>query len=168
MHSSINADCNKVGRERLSAGFGLRLWGSRAPHALRFGVLRRSRVCSLAAVVIAAAACGLPPGPSDSPSSSSGLHGEITDPAGDTQSDARVRIAPDLIRATADVGGGNITVVIHFAPGTFDHQTTRVSVLLDTDLNTSTGIAQRPGLGADYGIDFVASTTLANVTRADP
>ena len=131
-------------------------------------MLRRSRACSLAAVVIAAAACGLPPGPSDSPSSSSGLHGEITDPAGDTQSDARVRIAPDLIRATADVGGGNITVVIHFAPGTFDHQTTRVSVLLDTDLNTSTGIAQRPGLGADYGIDLVASTTLANVTRADP
>jgi hypothetical protein len=125
-------------------------------------------VCSLAALVIAAAACGLPPGPSDSPSSSSGLRGEITDPAADTQPDARVRIAPDLIRATADVGGGNITLVIQFASGTFDHQTTRVSVLLDTDLNMSTGIAPRQGLGADYGIDLSAATTLANVTRADP
>ena len=61
------------------------------------GVLRRSRVCSLAAVVIAAAACGLPPGPSDSPSSSSGLHGEITDPAGDTQSASAGPAPPDCM-----------------------------------------------------------------------
>ena len=130
--------------------------------------MRRGRpVFGLIALFIAAARCGLPPGPSDSPSSS-GLHGEVSDPAGDAQSDARVRIAPDLIRATADVASGNLTLVIQFASGAFDRQTTRVSVLLDADLNASTGIAQRQGIGADYGIDLAAANGLANVTKADP
>jgi len=82
-------------------------------------------------------------------------------------SDARVRVAPDLVRATADVAAGNITFLIQFAPGTFDRQTTRVSVLLDTDENALTGIAQRQGLGADYGLDLAAATSLANITKAD-
>jgi hypothetical protein len=131
------------------------------------GVRRRWRVCGLVALAFGAVRCGLPPGPSDSPSSST-PRGEITDPAGDALSDARVRVAPDLIRASAEVTGGNINFVIQFAPGTFDPQTTRVSVLLDTDVNMSTGIAQRQGLGADYGIDLAAATALANVTKADP
>src|SRR5436309_2453203 len=90
-----------------------------------------------AALVLLSAGCGLPPGPSDSPSTATTVHGDVNDPAGDAISDTRVRVSPDLIHATADVAGGNITFTIQFASGTFDRQTTRVSVLLDTDLNTS-------------------------------
>jgi len=131
------------------------------------GMSRRLRVCALVALAGVGSWCGLPPGAPDSPSPAA-LHGEISDPQGDTQPDARVRVAPDLIHATADVAGGTITFVIQFASGTFDRQTTRVSVLLDTDMNASTGIAQRQGMGADYGLDVIPATAAANVTKADP
>ncbi len=121
----------------------------------------------LAAFVLLGTGCGLPPGPSDSPSTAA-VHGDVSDPAGDAIADARVRVSPDLVHATAEVARGTITFVIQFASGTFDRQTTRVSVLLDTDLNTSTGIPQRQGIGADYGIDLASATAPASITKADP
>jgi hypothetical protein len=63
---------------------------------------------------------------------------------------------------------GNITFVVQLAPGTLDRQTTRVSILLDTDQDPSTGIRQQDVIGADYGIDMAASTSQAMITKADP
>src|SRR5262249_41252991 len=77
-------------------------------------------------------------------------------------------VPPDLVRATADVAGGNVTFVIQFAPGTLDRLTTRVAVVLDTDRNGSTGISQGNGLGADYALDLTASRGLGAITKADP
>ena len=98
------------------------------------------------------------------------LHGEVTDPAGDAVADARIAVSPDLVRATADVvtGSGSVTFVIQFAAGSFNRQTTRVSVLLDTDQDGSTGNRQVSGLGADYGLDLDAATGQAAVTKANP
>jgi len=94
------------------------------------------------------------------------LHGDISDPVADALSDSRVAVAPDLVHATADVSGGNITFVVLLASGTFDRQITRVSVLLDTDQDGSTGIRQPDGLGADYDIDL-AGTGQATIMKAD-
>ena len=95
------------------------------------------------------------------------LHGEVEDPIGDALSDSRVSVSPDLARATVDVAGGNLTLVVQFASGTLDRQSTRVVVVLDIDQDASTGIPQ-PGLGGDYGIDLMASTVQATITKADP
>jgi len=117
------------------------------------------------AVFLAATACTNSPAV---PSSTHTMRGDVSDPAGDALSDPRVPVAPDLVRATADVVAGNITFVIQFAPGTLDRQTTRVSVLLDADQDGSTGIQQAGGIGADYNIDLAAGTSQAAITRADP
>ena len=58
--------------------------------------------------------------------------------------------------------------VVQFAPGTLSRQSTRSSVLLDTDQNASTGLGQPDGLGADYSIDLDASRSQATITKADP
>jgi hypothetical protein len=102
------------------------------------------------------------------PSTVAALHGEITDVTGDAVSDPRVAVAADLVRATADVSAGNLTVVIQFAPRTLDRPTTRVSLLLDVDRNGSTGIGQGNGIGADYAVDFAAVSGLATITQANP
>jgi hypothetical protein len=117
------------------------------------------------AVLLAAAGCS---SPTTAPSASSQtLHGEVSDPTGDALSDFRVFVSPDLVHGTADVVAGNLTFVIQLAPGTLDRQTTRVSVLLDTDQNASTGVPEASGFGADYGIDLAAGTSQATVTKAD-
>jgi hypothetical protein len=118
-----------------------------------------------AALLLAAAACT---GSTAAPSSTPTMRGEVSDPAGDALSDPRVPVAPDLVRATADVVAGNITFVIQFAPGTLDRQTARVSVLLDIDQDRSTGIQQASGIGADYNIDMAAGTGQAAIAKADP
>jgi hypothetical protein len=82
--------------------------------------------------------------------------------------DSRVPVPPDLIHATGDISDTNVTFSIQFAPGTLDRRSTRVSVLLDTDLFASSGIRVRDGIGADYGIDLDTSRSLATVTKADP
>jgi hypothetical protein len=123
------------------------------------------RTACVAAVLLATTACT---GSTTAPSSTQAIRGDDSDPAGDAVSDARVPVAPDLVRATADVAAGNITFVMQFAPGTLDRQTTRVSVLLDTDQDGSTGIRQASGIGADYNIDLAAGTSQAAITRADP
>jgi hypothetical protein len=101
-------------------------------------------------------------------SSTTALHGEVTDPTGDAQADPRIAVTADLVRATADVASGNITFVIQFAARTLDPVTTRVSILLDTDRDGSTGIRQGDGIGADYAVDLAAATGQATVTKADP
>jgi hypothetical protein len=123
------------------------------------------RMACVAALLLAAAACS---GSTAAPSSTQTVRGEVSDPTGDALSDPRVPAAPDLVHATADVVAGNITFVIQFAPGTLDRQTTRVSVLLDTDQDGSTGIRQASGIGADYDIDLAAGTSQAAITKADP
>lgn len=129
-----------------------------------------SRLSWAAAVVIVfSSACG---GGSASPAAPSAtvpaLHADVTDPRGDASSDPLVPNPPDLVHATIDVAGGNLAVAIQFAPGTFDRQTTRVSILLDTDRDAATGIVQGAGLGADYSLDAVPGSGQATVTKADP
>jgi hypothetical protein len=133
-------------------------------------MLRVARAASMT-VVLAAGACSNSTAPDRVPPTiPPPLHGDVTDPVGDAVADARIAISPDLVRATADVvaGSGSVTVAIQFAPGTFNRQTTRVSVLLDTDQDGSTGNRQVSGLGADYGLDLDAATGLAAVTKANP
>jgi hypothetical protein len=72
------------------------------------------------------------------------------------------------VHATADIASGSLTIVLQFAPGTLDRQTTRVSVLLDTDQDGSTGIRQTDGIGADYSMDLAAATSQAGVAKANP
>jgi hypothetical protein len=119
----------------------------------------------IATLFFAAISCG---GSTTAPSTTSvTLHGEVSDPVGDALSDPRVAVPPDLVHATADVVAGSITFVVQLAPGTLDRQTTRVTILLDTDQDPSTGIRQQDGIGADYTIDMAASTGQAAVTKAD-
>jgi hypothetical protein len=122
--------------------------------------------------LLCAVSCGgstTTPSTSATPPSTSGtlLHAEISDPIGDALSDPRVPVAPDIVRITTDVAAGNVTFVVQFAPGTLDRQGTRVTLLLDTDQDGSTGIRQPDGVGADYDIDIAAATSLASITKAD-
>ena len=128
---------------------------------------RRTLAVAVSALCLAAAACSST-STTASPSATSALHTEVNDPVGDTVVDGRQSIAPDLVHATADVASDNITFVIQFAPGTLDRQTTRVSVVLDTDRNASTGISQGNGLGADYALDLTANSSQGAITKADP
>jgi hypothetical protein len=114
--------------------------------------------------LFAGVSCGSSP---TAPSTTSTLHGEVSDPIGDTIADARVSVPPDLARATVDVAAGNVTIVVTVAPGTLNRQATRVSALLDIDQNGATGIRQGDGIGADYSIDLAASTGQATITQAD-
>ena len=130
---------------------------------------RRASLALLPAIV--AAACG---GSSTAPSTSSSgsapapLRADVTDPVGDTLADARVAVPPDLVRATITVASQTLTLVVSFAPGTLARQTTRVTALLDTDLNAATGIRQADGIGADFGLDFDANGGQAAIIKADP
>jgi hypothetical protein len=84
-----------------------------------------------------------------------------------TRSGLAGSVALDLVRATAVVASGNITFVIQLASGTLNRQTTRVSVLVDTDQDAATGIREPNGLGADYAVDLAAGTSLATINKAD-
>jgi len=151
--------------------FGRRFWhGCR--HSIHSAALISMvpRGC-IVLLLIVGSDCGGPATPTTAPTSTptpSTLHGEVSDPLGDTLSDARVPVPPDLVHGTADVVAGNITFVVQFAPNTFDRQTTRATILLDTDQNASTGIRQLDGVGADYAIELTASTSTAGITKADP
>ena len=123
----------------------------------------RLRFASLAAVLVAAAACG---GSSTTPTVTA-LHGEVSDATGDAVADPSAPVSPDLVRGTIDVSGGNIAVTIRFAPGTFDRATSRVTIELDTDQNPSTGL-RTSGLGVDWGLDLWAATSQAAVLQATP
>lgn len=121
------------------------------------------RLSLLIGVFVAATACG---SPSTTPSSTvNTFHAEVTDAAGDAVVSAAVSTPPDLIHGTLDVGGGNLTVTVQFAPGTLSPSTV-VTILLDTDQNPATGYNDS-GYGIDYGVSFYASTE-AFIQKANP
>jgi len=136
--------------------------GQSPSHALASG---RSRAVVVAAAISAAACGGSPSGPT-APASTA-LRADVADPVGDTMSDPRMPVAPDLVRATATVENGNLTLVVSFAPGTFDRQTTRVAVLLDTDQNPATGIRFGAALGPDFALDLFAPNNQTTIVKAD-
>lgn len=104
----------------------------------------------LTVLVLSAAACG---GSSTTPTSTP-VHVDTIDAAGDAVPSGGVARPPDLIHGTADVSGGNVTFVFQFASGTLDPQSTRLTVQLDTDQNIGTGITGTSGLGIDYVLDM--------------
>ena len=116
------------------------------------------------AAATAAVACG---SSSTAPTTSGALHADLTDPKGDAVGPAGVTNPADLVGGTVDVNGGALTIVLRFAPGTLDGQTTRVAIDLDTDQNASTGNAS-VGMGIDYSLDVFARTNQTKVTQATP
>jgi len=130
-------------------------------------IARVGRATCVAAAVVGASACGNSPAPSAPAPIASTLRADVTDPIGDTVSDPRVPVAPDLTRATATVENGNLTLVVSFAPGTFDRQTTRVVALIDADQSPATGIRLPDGLGADFAVDLFPAAGRSTVSRAD-
>lgn len=96
------------------------------------------------------------------------FQGEATDPVGDTASvgDARVLRPADLIYASVRITDDELRLSVRFAPGSFDPATTGVMFLLDTDLDSATGV---PGLGvgAEYAVTLEAQPVRqATVARA--
>ena len=91
------------------------------------------------------------------------LTGAVTDTAGDALPRPGVAVTPDLIGATMEVSGGNLTLTVTLAPGTLSQTQTLISATLDTDENPATG---SPGIdsagtdaalmGTDYVINAVA------------
>ncbi|HJZ72492.1 MAG TPA: hypothetical protein VKE51_12190 [Vicinamibacterales bacterium] len=130
-------------------------------------VTRMARRTCAAAAIAGACGCGSSATPPSTPTPAPMLRADVTDPIGDTVPDARVPVPPDLVRATATVENGNLTLVVSLAPGTFDRQTTRVVALFDTDQNPATGIRQQNGLGADFGLDFFPGAGRTTIVRAD-
>jgi hypothetical protein len=103
------------------------------------------------------------------------MTGTVTDPAGDALPRPGVAVTPDLVGATIEVNGGNLTLTVTLAPGTLSQTQTLISATLDTDENPNTGA---PGIdsgatdaalmGADYVINAVIprNSTQALVLRA--
>jgi hypothetical protein len=115
--------------------------------------------------ILLAAACG---GGSTTTPTPTALHAELGDPGGDALADPSVSVSPDLVHATVDVSAGNIAFAIQFAPGTLDRSTSRVTIELDTDRNSSTGIRQADGVGVEYAVDMWAPTNQASILKAVP
>ena len=96
------------------------------------------------------------------------FHGEATDPVGDTArvGDPRVRRPADLVYASVRVTDNEVRFNVRFAPGSFDPITTGVLFLLDTDIDSTTGV---PGLGvgAEYAVNLEPQPVRhAHVARA--
>jgi hypothetical protein len=132
---------------------------------MRTVIARNWAAAGLAVLLVATIDCtnSTPTTPSTGPVA---LHGDVSDPAGDSPSDPRVPVSPDLVRATAEVAAGAVTFLIQLAPGTLDRQATRVVILLDTDQSPSTGIRQIDGMGADYSLELLSSQ--ATISKANP
>jgi len=122
----------------------------------------KAGACLLAVGVAALTACAHP-APSGKPLP---WHVDVTDPIGDAVRDSRIPVSPDLVHAAVTVAGGYAAFAVEFAPGTFNPQTTRVSIVLDTDQNGLTGIRQFDGMGADFALDLAAATGTAAVLQA--
>jgi hypothetical protein len=124
------------------------------------------RLAGPAAIVILTAACGSNGASSTTaPSSPSTLHAEVADPVGDAVGSPGVSTPPDLVHGTVDVAGGNLTLAIQFASGTFDRATTRVTIELDTDQNPATGNVGAGPIGIDYIVDMWAARTPATLIQ---
>jgi len=77
------------------------------------------------------------------------FRGEATDAVGDASAVPGVARSPDLVRATVVVADESVSFGVWFAPGTFDSATTAVTIQLDADRDTTTGVPLR-GMGVDY------------------
>jgi hypothetical protein len=144
-----------------------------------------NRMAPVLLLTAMAGGCGSSGSPASPSSSTATLRGTVTDPAGDSLSALpSVPISPDLVSATVEVTGGNLTVTVSFAPGTLSSTQTVWYAVLDTDENVNTG---RPGvpapvpgnfgdtglLGVDYEIAAVyprssSQATIFRVTGAPP
>jgi len=96
------------------------------------------------------------------------FRGELTDPVGDTAGvgDPRVRRPADLVYASVRVTDDEVRFNVRFAPGSFDPMTTSVMLLLDTDIDSTTGV-RGLGVGADYAVGLEAQPVRhATVARA--
>ena len=132
------------------------------------------RSTAFAALCIAACASALAAcGNSDSdtspaaPGSNLVLRGTVADP--DSDALPLVPVNPDLVAATIDISGGNVTITVTFAPVTLSRTQTLFVADLDTDENPNTGITVDPGvLGADYVVQAVTprNSSFATVSRA--
>jgi hypothetical protein len=110
------------------------------------------------AVLLLAAGCSGSTTPTTPSPTAPIFHADVSDPVGDpirNPTFPQFTNLPDLVRATVDVVGGNITFSIRLAPGTFDPQTTLLLIDLDTDQNASTGFA-RNGQGVDFSLNMGA------------
>ncbi len=94
------------------------------------------------------------------------LRGDVSDPAGDAIPAAGVSTSPDLLHATVDVVGGNVTFTVQFATGTFSRPTTGVLVDLDIDRNPATGITGDGGFGIDYVVTLWGPTNQVQIQKA--
>jgi hypothetical protein len=112
------------------------------------------RRLALIAVGSVLAACG---GNSTTAPTPAAPHADISDPVGDARNANYPQFTnpPDLLHATVDIAGGNITFSIRLAPGTFDPQSTVLVIDLDTDQSPSTGLL-RNGQGVDYSLTMGA------------
>jgi hypothetical protein len=87
--------------------------------------------------------------------------GEVTDPTGDGDAAGN----NDLVFARAEVIGDDIKFTVQLAPGTFDPNTTTLTIGLDTDQNVLTGHAGLDEhcsidsgiIGVDYIVQFSSS-----------
>ena len=79
------------------------------------------------------------------------FQGEATDAVGDAITVAGVARSPDLVRATIVVSDETVAFSVRFAPGTFDSATTAITIQLDADHDTTTGVPLK-GMGVDYTV----------------
>jgi hypothetical protein len=89
------------------------------------------------------------------------FRGDVTDPVGDAVADARVPRPPDLVAANIQVTDDNVSFSVRFAPGTFDSATTAVTIQLDADLDSKTGVPLK-----DMGVDYIVGLGRFAGTRA--
>ena len=70
------------------------------------------------------------------------------------------------MHGAVDVNSGNIAFTIQFATGTLNVQSTRMTIELDTDQDSSTGNRVAGPLGVDYLLDVYAGQAV--ISRATP
>ena len=80
--------------------------------------------------------------------------GKLTDRAGDVRPSTTMPKPPDLLSATIDVFGGNLTV--SFAPGSLSDKTI-LTIYLDLDEDAKTGLATPLSDSSANGADYVIS-----------
>ena len=79
------------------------------------------------------------------------FHGDVTDAVGDATTVPGVARSPDLVSASVVVTDESVAFSVRFAPGTFDSATTAITIQLDADRDTTTGVPLK-GMGVDYTV----------------
>jgi hypothetical protein len=99
------------------------------------------------------------------------LQTSISDASGDATAAAGVAIAPDLVSGTARVDGGNLTLQLRFATGTFDQNATMATVVIDVDQNAATGFPgvddannDASSIGTEYNLEVGSQSVGSTAT----